>query len=172
MATLKVRPPVPPPTLTTRCDSITRPPLDAWDVRAAGPAHVCQQEDGQTMNMSPHGLTGSHSSPHSEGARASGRRAQSRGAHEAEKWVRGLEASSAPFEAVEDAELLGGHREVMNLHHPASWVASHPRAGPDISEDQRRAISTSAVCRVRSCHARAHCTARSKGLAITPKNGY
>ena len=87
-------------------------------------------------------------------------------------WVRGLDASSAPFEAVEDAELLGGHREVMNLHHPASWVASHPRAGPDISEDQRRAISTSAVCRVRSCHARAHCTARSKGLAITPKNGY
>ena len=94
------------------------------------------------------------------------------GAHEAGKWVRGLEASSAPVEAVEDAGLLGGHREVMNLHHPASWVASHPRAGPDISEDQRRAFSTSAVCRVRSCHARAHCTARSKGLAITPKNGY
>ena len=58
------------------------------------------------MNMRPHGLTGSHSSPHSEGARASGRRAQSRGAHEAEKWVRGLEASSAPFEAVEDADQL------------------------------------------------------------------
>ena len=93
-------------------------------------------------------------------------------ASQGELWVRGLEASSAPFEAVEDAELLGGHREVMNLHHPASWVASHPRAGPDISEDQRRAISTSAVCRVRSCHARAHCTARSKGLAITPKNEY
>jgi hypothetical protein len=161
MAPLNVRPPVPPPTLTTRCDSIARPPLDAWDVRAAGPAHVCQQEDGQTMNMRPHGLTGSHSSPHSEGARASGRRAQSRGAHKGEKWVRGLEASSAPFEAVEDAELLGGHREVMNLHHPASWVASHPRAGPDISEDQRSAISTSAVCKVRSCHARAHGTTRS-----------
>ena len=172
MAPLNVRPPVPPPTLTTRCDSIARPPLDAWDVRAAGPAHVCQQEDGQTMNMRPHGLTGSHSSPHSEGARASGRRAQSRGAHKGELWVRGLEASSAPFEGVEDAELLGDHREVMNLHHPASWVASHPRAGPDICEDQRRAISTSAVCRVRSCHARAHCTARSKGLAIAPKNGY
>ena len=75
------------------------------------------------MNIYHHGLTGSHSSPHSEGARASGRRAQSRGAHEAGKWVRGLEASSAPFEAVQDAELLGGHREVMNLHHPESWVA-------------------------------------------------
>ena len=161
MAPLNVRPPVPPPTLTTRCDSIARPPLDAWDVRAAGPAHVCQQEDGQTMNMRPHGLTGSHSSPRSEGARASGRRAQSRGAHKGELWVRGLEASSAHFEAVEDAELLGGHREVMNLHHPASWVASHPRAGPDISEDQRSAISTSAVCKVRSCHARAHGTTRS-----------
>ena len=172
MAPLNVRSPAPPPMLTTRYDSIARSLLDTRDVRAAGPAHVCQQEDGQTMNMRPHGLTGSHSSPHSQGARASGRRAQSRGTHEAEKWVRGLEASSAPVEAVEDAGLLGGHREVMNLHHPASWVASHPRAGPDISEDQRRAISTSAVCRVRSCHARAHCTARSKGLAITPKNGY
>jgi hypothetical protein len=87
-------------------------------------------------------------------------------------WVRGLDASSAPFEAVEDAEQLGGHQEVTNHPPPSKWVASHPRAGPDISEDQRRAISTSAVCRVRSCHARAHCTARSKGLAIAPKNGY
>ena len=172
MATLKVRPPVPPPTLTTRCDAIARPSLDTRDAWAAGPAHVCEQEHGQTMTMRHHGLTGSHSSPHSEGARASGRRAQSRGAHTGEKWVRGLEASSAPVEAVEDADQLGGHREVMNLHHPASWVASHPRAGPDISEDQRSAISTSAVCKVRSCHARAHGTARSKGLAIAPKNGY
>ena len=119
MAPLKVRPPVPPPPLTTRCDSITRPPLDTQDVRAAGPAHVCEQEHGQTMNMRPHGLTGSHSSPHSEGARASGRRAQSRGTHEAGKWVRGLEASSAPFEAVEDAEQLGWPGEESN-HPPPS----------------------------------------------------
>ena len=172
MVPLNVRPSMPPPVLATGHDAIAHWRLDARDARAAGPAHVCQQEHSQPMNMSHHGLTGSHSSPRCQGSRGPDRRAQSRGAHEAEKWVRGLEASSAPFEAVEDAELLGGHREVMNLHHPASWVASHPRAGPDISEDQRRAISTSAVCRVRSCHARAHCTARSRGLAIAPANGY
>ena len=124
------------------------------------------------MNMRHHGLTGSHSSPRSEGARASGRRAQSRGAHEAEKWVRGLEASSAPFDAVEDAEQLGGHREVTDLHHPASWVASHQRAGPDLSQDRHSAISTSAVCRVRSCYGRACCVSHSQGLAKTPTNGY
>ena len=111
MAPLKVRPPVLPPTLTRACDANTRSWLDMRDARAAAPAHVCKQEDGQTMNMSYHELTGSHSSPRSEGARASGRRAQSRGAHKGELWVRGLEASSAPFEAVEDAELFGGHRE-------------------------------------------------------------
>ena len=159
-----------PPPLATRSDSFARSLLDTRDAPAAGPAHVCEQEDGQTKIMSHCELTGSHSSPHSEGARASDRRAQSRGTHEAEKWVRGLEASSAPFDAVQDAEQLGGHREVTNLHHPASWVASHPGAGPDMSVDQRRAISTSAVCRVRSCHARAHCAARSQGLAKAPKN--
>ena len=35
------------------------------------------------MNMRHHGLTGSHSSPRSQGARASDRRALSRGTHEA-----------------------------------------------------------------------------------------
>ena len=172
MVPLNVRPSMPPPVLATGHDAIAHWRLDARDARAAGPAHVCQQEHSQPMNMSHHGLTGSHSSPRCQGSRGPDRRAQSRGAHEAEKWVRGLEVSSAPFDAVKAPEQLGGHREVTNLHHPASWVASHSRAGPDLSEDQRRAISTSAVCRVRSCHARAHCTARSRGLAIAPANGY
>ena len=66
MAPLKVRPPVLPPTLTRACDVIARPPVDARDARAADPAHVCQQEHSQPMNMSYHGLTGSNSSPHSE----------------------------------------------------------------------------------------------------------
>ena len=84
MAPLKVRPPVLPPTLTRACDANTRSRLDMRDARAAAPAHVCKQEDRQTMNMSYHELTGSHSSPCSQGARASGRHAQSRGTHEAE----------------------------------------------------------------------------------------
>ena len=83
MAPLNVRSPVPPPTLTMRYNAIARPPLDARDVRAAGPAHVCQQEHGQMLNMSYHELRGSHSSPRSQGRRASDQRAQSRGAHEA-----------------------------------------------------------------------------------------
>ena len=80
MAPLKVRPPVLPPTLTRACDANTRSRLDMRDARAAAPAHVCKQEDDQTMNMSYHELTGSHSSPCSQGARASGRHAQSRAA--------------------------------------------------------------------------------------------
>ena len=79
----KGAPPVPPPTLTSACDALARPPLDARDVRVAGPAHVCRKEDGQTLNMSYRELYGSHSSQCSQGALASGRRAQSRGTHEA-----------------------------------------------------------------------------------------
>jgi hypothetical protein len=52
--------------------------------------------------------------------------ARTRQAH----WVRGLDASSAPVEAAEDAEQLGWPREVTDLHHPASWVASHQGARP------------------------------------------
>jgi hypothetical protein len=66
MAPLNVLCPVSPPTLQRACDISERPPLDARDVRAAGPAHMCQQEHGQLMNMSHHELTGSNSSPHSE----------------------------------------------------------------------------------------------------------
>ena len=64
-------------------DSNARVPLGARSFRPARPAHMHQQEGGQPVNMSHHGLTGSHSSPRSEGARASGRHAQSRGKHEA-----------------------------------------------------------------------------------------
>jgi len=63
-------------------------------------------------------------------------------------WVRGLEASSAPLHAVEDAEQLGWPREVTDLHHPASWVASHQGARPDLSQDQGQ--SDLAVCSVQS----------------------
>ena len=45
--------------------------------------------------------SGSHSKPRSEGASASGRRDQSRGTRRQGHWVRGLEASSAPLDAVE-----------------------------------------------------------------------
>ena len=83
MAPLNVRSPVPPPTLTGACDGIARPPIDARDARDAAPAHVCQQEHSQPMNMSHHGLTGSHSSPRSQGSRGPDRHAQSRGTHAA-----------------------------------------------------------------------------------------
>ena len=53
------------------------------------------------------------------GARRAG--ARTRQGH----WVRGLEASSAPVEAVEDAEQLGDPRRKRTSDHPASWVASH-----------------------------------------------
>jgi len=61
-------------------------------------------------------------------------------------WVRGLDASSAPVEAADDAEQLGRPREVMNLHHPASWVASHQGAGPDLSEDHSAERSRRLQC--------------------------
>ena len=83
MAPLHVRPSMLPPPLATRSDSFARSQLDARDARPAGPAHVCEQEDGQTKIMSHCELTGSHSSPRSQGARASDQRAQSRIAHEA-----------------------------------------------------------------------------------------
>ena len=83
MALLKVRPSVPPPTLTRAYDALARPPLDTRDAWAAGPAHVCKQEDGQTLNMSHWDHHGSHSSSHSQAASASGRHAQSRRMHEA-----------------------------------------------------------------------------------------
>ena len=97
MAPLNVRPPVLPPTLTRACDANTRSRLDMRDARAAAPAHVCKQEDGQTMNMSYHELTGSHSSPCSQGARASGRHAQSRGTHEAGALGSRLESQQRTF---------------------------------------------------------------------------
>ena len=56
MAPLNVLSPVTPPSLKRVCDVIARPPLDERDVRAAGPAHMCQQEDVQLMNMSHHEL--------------------------------------------------------------------------------------------------------------------
>ena len=45
--------------------------------------------------------SGSHSKPRSEGASASGRRDQTSGTRRQGHWVRGLEASSAPLDAVE-----------------------------------------------------------------------
>ncbi len=172
MATLKVRPPVPPPTLTTRCDAIARPPLDTRDAWAAGPAHVCQQELSEIVQQSHwdhHGTIMGPTAAHTvkqpvlqKGVlRACGRGTR----FEAQK------PSAHLLKPTKTPNSLWP-REELSLRHPASWVASHPRAGPDISEDQRSAISTSAVCKVRSCHARAHGTARSKGLAIAPKNGY
>ena len=70
--------------------------------------------------------------------------ARTRQAH----WVRGLDASSAPVEAAEDAEQLGWPREVTDLHHPASWVASHQRAGPDMRSGSVQ--SNLDVCSVQS----------------------
>jgi hypothetical protein len=81
--------------------SIARSLLDARDAWAACPAHVCKQEDGQTMDMRSHEHSGSHSKPRSEGASASGRRDQTSGTRRQGHWVRGLEASSAPLDAVE-----------------------------------------------------------------------
>ena len=123
MAPLNVRPPVPPPPLTTRCDAIARSPLDARDARAAGPAHVCQQEHSQPMNMSHHGLTGSHSSPRSQGCKGFRAGALRAGARTRQgHWVRGLEASSAPVEAVEDAEQLGDpRRKRTSTTQQAGW---------------------------------------------------
>ena len=91
-------------------------------------------------------------------------------------WVRGFKARCAPLEAVEDAEQLGDPRRKRASNHPASWVASHQGRVRYMVRIRRSATSASysvlTVCRVRSCHARAHCVARSLSLAITPKNGY
>ena len=78
MATLSVRSPVLPRVVGKRYDSIARSPLDSQYVRAAGPAHVCQQEHGQMLNMSYHELRGSHSTAHAvkvEGLQTSALRA-------------------------------------------------------------------------------------------------
>jgi hypothetical protein len=79
-----------------------------------------------------------------QAAGASGRRAQSRGTHEAEKWARGLEASSAPFDAIEDAEQLGGHREVTNHPPPSKLGGLSP-------ESRARFESGSAQCDLDAC---------------------
>ena len=57
MATLNVRPPVPPPTLRTRCDSITRPPLDTRDAR--GPT-----QEYPASELQPPRKDGRASTPH------------------------------------------------------------------------------------------------------------
>ena len=54
--------------------------------------------------------------------------------HEAGTLVRGLEDSTAKLEADELAEQLRWPREESNLRHPASWMASHQGAGPDLSQ--------------------------------------
>ena len=91
-------------------------------------------------------------------------------------WVRGLEASSAPVEAVEDAEQLGDPRRKRTSDQPSKLGGLPPGKSQNYGHDQRSAISASysvrTVCRSRSCHARAHCLARSQGLAMPPKNRY
>jgi len=44
------------PTLTLTCNTIAWSLLDARDARAAYPAHVCKQGNGQIMNMCYHEL--------------------------------------------------------------------------------------------------------------------
>ena len=131
MATLKVRPPVPPPTLRTRCDSITRPLLDTRDAWAVGPAHVCQQELSEIVQQSYWDHHGSHSSSHSQAASVLQKgvlRACGRGTRfEAQK------PSAHLLKPTKTPNSLWP-REELSLRHPASWVASHQGAGPDLCE--------------------------------------
>ena len=91
-------------------------------------------------------------------------------------WVRGLEASSAPAEASKTPSSLGDPgRKRTSATQQAGWPPTR-EPGQICVRIRRSAISASCsvltVCRLRSCHARAHCVARSQGLAMTPKNGY
>jgi hypothetical protein len=71
---------------------------------------------------------------------------------------------------------LGDPRRKRTSDQPSKLGGLPPGKSQIYGQDQRSAISASCsvltVCRLRSCHARAHCVARSQGLAMTPKNGY
>ena len=153
MTPLNVCPSMPPPVLATGHDAIARSRLDARDAQAVAPVQVCQQEHSQPMNMSHHGLTGSHSSPHSQGSRGPDRHAQSMGTHAAGtlgSWVRSQQLT--PLEA-EDAEQLCDPRRKRTSDQPSKLGGLPPGKSQNYGQDQRSAISASysvlTVCRVR-----------------------
>ena len=130
MAPLKVRPTVPPPHLRRSEFKTRRRNPGVLVCRSAQHAHVCQQELSEIVQQSHWDHHGSHSSSHSQAASASEGvlRACGRGTRfEAQK-------SSAHLLKPTKTPNSLWPREELSLRHPASWVASHQGAGPDLCQ--------------------------------------
>ena len=86
-------------------------------------------------------------------------------------WVRGLQAGSTPVEAVDDANSLTYRAPVARPRGDAKNPAQPRPRRAELCSMQMSRSRRPAVCRARSCHARAHCAKRSQYLAKAPTNG-
>ena len=127
--------------------------------------------------MGPLAPTAAHAVK-AQGVQTGTRRGQSRGMHAAGTLgsrARSQQRTSRSRRRRRTAQVTQGGNEPPTTQQ-AGCPPTRGKSQIFYGQDQRSAISASCsvltVCRVRSCHARAHCVARSLGLAITPKNGY